>query len=153
MNNLTSTQALDLIRARPENYQPPESLRSLLNQVDMHISGEITIFYSGSYDTGNGSSIYANDIVQTMYKNGDNIRIINNTEMANLLDNKEFQTATAKAYGITNPLIAERDYNDQSSRLNAAFYDAENGLCADASRRFASETVGEVRTLTAFASQ
>ena len=146
MDYLNSDQAITLIKNEPEKYQTIESLRKLLSQVDMGGGGDVTIFYSGSYE-----GISAQSIVKSMSDNGDSIRIIDNTQVAKLINRPEFINAVGRAFGVTSEIEIDIAYNDRTtpSLLNQFFFDAENGLWADASRRFAAETVGEVRTLTA----
>jgi len=110
----------------------------------MSSDGEITIFYSGQYESDAGK-ISAQEIAKTMGENGDNIRIIDNTQVAKLIEMEEFKNSAGRAFGFTEPREIDAAFNDRSS--------PENGLWADVSRCFASETVGEVLTLTVFASQ
>ncbi|ALR01933.1 hypothetical protein [Xylella fastidiosa] len=59
-----------------------EQLRDLINQLDIHSSGSITVLYSG--DTANGVS--NSQILQGMLHNGDAIRVIDTTEAAKFLN-------------------------------------------------------------------
>ncbi|WP_027700291.1 hypothetical protein [Xylella fastidiosa] len=59
-----------------------EQLRDLINQLDIHSSGSITILYSGY--TANGVS--NSQILQGMLHNGDAIRVIDTTEAAKFLN-------------------------------------------------------------------
>nr|WP_230950309.1 RTX toxin [Xylella fastidiosa] len=59
-----------------------EQLRDLINQLDIHSSGSITVLYSG--DTANGVS--NPQILQGMLHNGDAIRVIDTTEAAKFLN-------------------------------------------------------------------
>ena len=65
MDLISSDQALELLKSNPENYTTPDSIRGLINRVDMNTPGEITILYSGSY-TDDGIRTSANDIVKAM---------------------------------------------------------------------------------------
>ncbi|MDD0926770.1 hypothetical protein LOD59_03700 [Xylella fastidiosa subsp. multiplex] len=59
-----------------------EQLRDLINQLDIHSSGSITVLYSGY--TANGVS--NSQILQGMLHNGDTIRVIDTTEAARFLN-------------------------------------------------------------------
>ncbi len=147
MGYLSSKQAIELLNTHSENYMTPESLQDLVDRVSMQTPGKITIFYSGKY-----ADISANEIVESMSLANDNIRIINNTDVSKLLGSLEFQKAAGRAFGISdlNELEDALVYGS-TSPLNDFFYNATNGMWAQASTRFARETVGEVTTLTAFA--
>jgi hypothetical protein len=59
-----------------------DQLRNLINQLSIEAEGKTTILYSGS--TANGVSNA--DIIQGMLRNGDDIRVIDNTEAEKFLD-------------------------------------------------------------------
>ncbi|ALR07191.1 calcium-binding protein [Xylella fastidiosa] len=133
-----------------------EQLRDLINQLDIHSSGSITVLYSG--DTANGVS--NSQILQGMLYNGDAIRVIDTTEAARFLNvdpttpnwNKPLyqkleQIIGGKADKWGSPanqfLFGERAAD--GTRL-------PNGAWDTISARFVNDTVGEVRTLTGGAS-
>ncbi|ALR04784.1 RTX toxin [Xylella fastidiosa] len=59
-----------------------EQLRDLINQLDIHSSGSITVLYSGYTANGLDNS----QILQGMLHNGDAIRVIDTTEAAKFLN-------------------------------------------------------------------
>ncbi len=59
-----------------------EQLRDLINQLDIHSSGSITVLYSGYTANGLDNS----QIIQGMLHNGDDIRVIDTTEAARFLN-------------------------------------------------------------------
>ena len=65
MDFISADQALELLKSNPENYTTPDSIRGLINRVDMNTPGEITLLYSGYYTDG-GLPTSANGIVQAM---------------------------------------------------------------------------------------
>ncbi len=147
MESLSLNQASELLKNNPGAFTTPESLQSLIEHVNMETSGKITIFYSGKY-----GDTWTNDIVEAMNEADDDVRIINKTDVAKLLNTQEFKAAAGRAFGIFSQteLNSSLAYGS-TSPLNDFFYNATNGMWAQASTRFARETVGEVTTLTAFA--
>ncbi len=76
--SLTAEQANALLGS----ITTQEQLRDLINQLDIHSSGSITVLYSGY--TANGVS--NSQILQGMLHNGDTIRVIDTTEAARFLN-------------------------------------------------------------------
>ncbi|OCA58221.1 hemolysin [Xylella fastidiosa subsp. pauca 11399] len=133
-----------------------EQLRDLINQLDIHSSGSITVLYSG--DTANGVS--NSQILQGMLHNGDDIRVIDTTEAAKFLnvDPKDPNSNTA-LYQKLQQIIGDRPDRWGSPSNQFLFgertFDGTrlpNGAWDTISARFVNDTVGEVRTLTGGAS-
>ncbi|KXB20745.1 hypothetical protein [Xylella fastidiosa] len=76
--SLTAEQANALLGS----ITTQEQLRDLINQLDIHSSGSITVLYSGN--TANG--VNNSQILQGMLYNGDAIRVIDTTEAARFLN-------------------------------------------------------------------
>ncbi|AIC09444.1 calcium-binding protein [Xylella fastidiosa] len=133
-----------------------EQLRDLINQLDIHSSGSITILYSGYTANGLNNS----QILQGMLHNGDDIRVIDTTEAAKFLnvDPKDPNSNTALYQKLQQ--IIGGDPDDWGSRANQFLFGERaadgtrlpNGAWDTISARFVNETVGEVRTLTGGAS-
>ena len=140
---LTSAEAIELLRANPDAYSSLDSLRGLAAQVDASAGGKVTVLYSG-----NVGDIHSTQIINGMLANGEDIRVIDKTEVSSFLKSREFLSAVAKDFGI--PL---RDIQDPNYRGPASdwLYDAKTGVWVDASGRFIADTTGEVKTLTPFA--
>ncbi|WP_434428574.1 RTX toxin [Xylella fastidiosa] len=76
--SLTAEQANALL----DSITTKEQLRDLINQLDIHSSGSITVLYSGYTANGLDNS----QIIQGMLHNGDTIRVIDTTEAAKFLN-------------------------------------------------------------------
>lgn len=93
---LTSDQAIDLLRERPAAYDTPDKLRALAAQVDADAAGRVTVLYSGPAAKGASSS----QVIKAMLESGEDIRVIDKSEAAKLLQSREFLNSVAKAYGL-----------------------------------------------------
>lgn len=70
MELLSYSQAVELLRQKPENFNTPESLSNLLNNVDIQASGDITILYSGSYKIDTENEIFGNKSLKKCLETG-----------------------------------------------------------------------------------
>ncbi|MEA9573873.1 peptidoglycan-binding protein [Xanthomonas campestris pv. campestris] len=141
MNGSISAQdAIDRIRQSPDDYQTPESLRSLAAQVDANASGKVTVLYSGPA----AKDIWSTDVIGSMIESGEDIRVIDKSQASKFLNSREFYTALADIYEIS-----PRELIDGSHRGPATewLYHPTQGPWADASGRFADATVGEVHAI------
>ncbi|WP_237715456.1 peptidoglycan-binding protein [Xanthomonas phaseoli] len=141
MNGSISAQdAIDRIRQSPDDYQTPESLRSLAAQVDANASGKVTVLYSGPA----AKDIWSTDVIGSMIDSGEDIRVIDKSQASKFLNSREFYTALADIYDIS-----PRELIDGSHRGPATewLYHPTQGPWADASGRFADATVGEVHAI------
>jgi hypothetical protein len=161
MSTLTLQQALYQLNNQSGSYNSVQALYELAKQVNVDARGDVTILYSGQttlYGT-NGKPIVSTDqIFDSMKRNGDSVRIINDTDAAKLLNSDQFKEALASQYGLTKDDLDSK-YNDLSptkqaalKAMNDALYHPTTGPWAQASARFVDATVGEVRTLTGGAS-
>jgi Ca2+-binding RTX toxin-like protein len=121
-------------------------LLNLVKQVSVDAQGTVTVLYSGNIGV-NGP--YSGNVVKAMLDSGQDIRVIDKTVTREFLNSEEFLVKVADAFGI--------DYTDLRDRTPAAT-DANNWLFhgtdspwADASKRFAEATTGEVRCLVPLA--
>ncbi|MDO5611032.1 MAG: hypothetical protein Q4G62_09745 [Pseudomonadota bacterium] len=137
---LTAEEAISLLRQQPLAYQTPEQLRVLAGQVDANPSGRITVLYSGPSAKGVESS----QIIKSMLETGEDIRVINTSEAAKLLQSREFLNSVAKAYDVPARPLIDGTYRGPATEW---LYHPTQGPWADASARFADATVGEVRTI------
>ena len=94
---LTFDQAIEKLRSNPAAFNTTDALRSLANEVSIAADGKITVLYSGPVVDGASSS----EIVKSMLENGADIRVIDKTDAAKLMESREFLAAWADAYGLT----------------------------------------------------
>ncbi|MFG1447333.1 calcium-binding protein [Xylella fastidiosa] len=133
-----------------------EQLRDLINQLDIHSSGSITVLYSGY--TANGVS--NSQILQGMLHNGDTIRVIDTTEAARFLNVDPTTPNWNKPLYQKLEQIIGGNPNEWGTPANEFLFGERaadgtrlpNGAWDTISARFVNETVGEVRTLTGGAS-
>jgi hypothetical protein len=137
---LTSDQAIVLLREQPDAYDTPDKLRALAAQVDADASGRVTVLYSGPSAKGVPSS----QLIKSMLESGEDIRVIDNSEAARLLQSDEFLHSVANAYGIRPKPLIDGTYRGPAADW---LYHPTQGPWADASARFADATVGEVRAI------
>jgi hypothetical protein len=97
-------------------------------------SAQFTLFYSGKTQ---GSSI--SDIVDDLVKKNLPFKAIDKTDVGEFLKSPEFNKAIEA--------LESRPGADVLKIKNALFIDAKNSIWAEASRRFAASTTGEVRFL------
>lgn len=153
MKYLSATEALEMLDRRPEDYQSTKEIRDLVNRVDIRNAGRITMLYSGYLPLKEGGAISANLMVETMFSNGDNIRIIADTQAARLIVTTEFQKAAGQCFGITDPMELALELESMESDINKFFYDTKNSLWSDLTKRFVAESNGEIRSLYGTAPQ
>lgn len=96
--------------------------------------GSVTLLYSGTVN-GVGSGTLIDD----MMKQGADIRVIDKTQAGAFLKSREFNAA----FETLTDAMSEVEKKAAGDLL----YDARKGPWAEASRRFAADTVGEVRFL------
>ena len=128
---LTLAQAFDelaAITATGKTYTTKQ-LMDLVGRVSLdaapgYTQGKVTVLYSGQI---NGVS--STDYIKAMVKNGEDIRVIDKTQVGQFLANDEFKKAWLKI------------------STEAELYHGSNGPWAKASGRFVADTAGEVRLL------
>ena len=130
-----------------------DQLRSIINQLSIDASGKTTVLYSGV--TANG--VDNSSLIQGMLRNGDDIRVIDNTEAANFLDLRDRYSPTYN-HSLADKLTSL--FGDDGSKrgepankflfgeVDANGTRIPNGAWDNISGRFVDATVGEVRTLT-----
>lgn len=96
--------------------------------------GSITLLYSGTVEGAKSS-----DIIEAMIEQKADIRVIDKTQAGQFLKSDEFDQAFKKLTAKMTP--------DQAKAAGNLLYDAKKGPWAEVSRRFAADTVGEVRFL------
>jgi len=98
------------------------------------VQGSVTLLYSGTVN-GVGSG----ELIGDMMKQGADIRVIDKTQAGAFLKSTEFNAAFETLTDAMTPAEAKAADN--------LLYDAKKGPWAEASKRFAADTVGEVRFL------
>lgn len=139
---LTADQAAALLRANPGAYTTPDQFKALAAQVDANPVGRLTVAYSGQVDQGVGSS----DVIKGMLANGEDIRVIDNSQAAKFLQSRDFYSAVGKTYDIS-PRSLKDGTAPRSHPATEWLYHPTRGPWAEASARFANATVGEVITI------
>jgi len=136
------------------NVTTVDQLRSIINQLAIEASGKTTVLYSGT--TANG--VDNSSLIQGMLRNGDDIRVIDNTEAAKFLqldkdlpNHNEVLADKLAKLGLSGDPI--RDRNSPANKFLFGDVDANgtripNGAWDNISGRFVDATVGEVRTLS-----
>ncbi|MCD8460356.1 calcium-binding protein [Xylella taiwanensis] len=150
--SLTAEQANALL----DSITTKEQLRDLINQLDINSGGSTTVLYSGN--TVNGLDNF--QILQGMLHNGDDIRVIDNTEAAKFLNVTPGDPNRNDVLEEKLQQIFGDDPNERNSRSNQFLFGERtadgtrfpNGAWDNISARFVDATVGEVRTLTGGAS-
>jgi len=135
------------------NVHTEAELRTLISNLDVTATGNVTLLYSGYV----GEGIHSGAVVQGMLLNGESIRVIDSTEAAKFLDfgkNEVFNDALVRIFGDL-PSDTGQNGIPQSDANKFLFGGADstgtrlsNGAWDYVSTRFVDATVGEVRTLT-----
>jgi hypothetical protein len=138
---LTAEAALEELRRNPTSYGSPDELRALARQVSIESPGRVTVLYSGRV----ADNVSSWNVVRAMEEAGEDVRLIDRTELNKFLNSRDFTSATARAHGIDL-----RDIQDRTPAAKAAndwLYHPTDGPWADASARFADATRGEVKVI------
>ena len=138
---LTAGAAVESLRNNPDKYRTLNELRELAKQVDIDSPGKVTVLYSGDM----ADRVSAWNVVKAMEVAGENVRLIDRTEINKFLNSREFISATADAHGIRANDIRSR--TPDAKVANDWLYHATDGPWADASARFADATRGEVKVI------
>ncbi|MEW5756026.1 MAG: calcium-binding protein [Pseudomonadota bacterium] len=130
LKNLTSSGKLTL-----------ENLMDLGSRVSVaaaagQVQGSVTLFYSGPV-----GGVKSSDIIEEMLENGsaNGLRLLDKTQAAQFLKSDAFNNAF-------NGLLDGKS-DAEINAANNLLKDAKTGPWAESSRRFAVETIGEVRFL------
>jgi|JI8StandDraft_1071087.scaffolds.fasta_scaffold00666_3 hypothetical protein len=138
---LQADEAIDLLIKDSSKYQTPETLRALARQVSVESPGQVTVLYSGRV----ADRVSAWNIVKAMEEAGEDVRLIDRTEINSFLNSREFTRAAAVAHGVTVDDMRRGD--PIAKAANDWLYHPTDGPWADASARFADATRGEVKVI------
>lgn len=131
-----------------------EDLRQIVGRLDVSADGKLTIFYSGKA----AEEVWSTDVINGLLKSGEDIRVLDKTQAFRFLDiyssdraNQHLFDALERIYG-TNP----RDPGTSANQFLFGTIDQDgrrvpNGAWDIVSAKFASATIGEVRTITSYA--
>ncbi|MDH5545405.1 MAG: hypothetical protein OEZ43_07425 [Gammaproteobacteria bacterium] len=104
----TAQAAIDLLNQNKSAYTDPEALKAYLKElasgVSVHAEGSVTVLYSGRFDAGNDVGVGADGIVKAMVANGDNVRVLNNTQFYQFVEHPDFRLAVAEALTLVQGL-------------------------------------------------
>jgi len=142
---ITTTAAIEMLRNNAGSYSTKEALLALAQQVSLdaaegYVQGSLTVLYSGQVT----SAIHSSDVISAMVANGDDVRIIDKTQISQFLQSNEFLSALGETEGLTLEQMLNRDFRHP---IKDWLFDANIGPWADASRRFSTDTVGDVRVV------
>lgn len=123
----------------------PQALTNLAKQVSIEAEGAVTVLYGGKLPDGSS----AGDAITSMVRNGEDIRVIDKSAAGRFLSSDEFKTAAAKASGLSGADVAKFVEGTYSGTATNWLFstDTTTSPWADASKRFAQATTGEVRLL------
>ena len=131
-----------------------EDLREIVGRLDVSADGKLTILYSGKA----AEEVWSTDVINGLLKSGEDIRVLDKTEAFRFLDiyspdraNHHLFDTLERIYG-TSP----RDPGTSANQFlfGAMHQDGKrvpNGAWDVVSAKFASATIGEVRTITSYA--
>ncbi|MCP5434346.1 MAG: putative Ig domain-containing protein [Chromatiaceae bacterium] len=129
LSNLTSTG--DLLKS---------DLMNIIGQVSVQAEGAVTVLYSGGVAGGPGSS----EIIENMLENDLDIRVVDESAAAKLIETDSFRRKVAEAFGIDFEVFDTDGYRGPATDWLGH---ATEGPWADVSRRFAEASVGDVRII------
>ena len=131
-----------------------DDLREIVGRLDVSADGKLTILYSGKA----AEEVWSTDVINGLLKSGEDIRVLDKTEAFRFLDiyspdraNHHLFDTLERIYG-TSP----RDPGTSANQFLFGAMDQDgkrvpNGAWDVVSAKFASATVGEVRTITSYA--
>ena len=137
---LTAAQAIGLLRKHPADYNTREKLGALVEQVDADSPGRVTVLYSGKL----GGGLSTEDVAMQLKASAQDVRIINNSQAAELLTSREFQNAASELDGVLPSEFKDTDYRSPTKDW---LYHPTDGPWAGASARFADGARGDVRVV------
>ena len=123
----------------------PQALTNLAKQVSIEAQGAVTVLYGGKLPDGT----YASDAITAMVTHGEDIRVIDKSPAGMFLASRDFKIAAAKASGLTGSDITKFVSNEYTGPATNWLFstDTTTSPWAEASKRFAQATTGEVRLL------
>lgn len=141
--NLTFEQGLQALNSLSNNGLDQVDrtvLRDLVNRVSADAPGSVTVLYSGDVNTELGLKPLT--IINAMQRNGDDIRIIQDSPAAKFLGNDTFKESLAQSLGV------DLDKLDLRGTEANDFFEGPQGLWGDVSANFIDATKGDIVTLT-----
>ena len=155
MNNDEITQELENIRKLGlQGKKLQHRLANFIRKLPIDAKGNTTVLYAGRIDNKK-TSISTSQITDKMIEDN-NIRVINKTTAARILDDDAFKYLVAVSLAVQGKDEEEiiRKYNDLPYESNlgkqktAFMFDGTQGLWAKTSKRFAEATTKAVRIMT-----
>lgn len=131
-----------------------EDLREIVRRLDVSADGKLTILYSGKA----AEDVWSTDIIKGLLESDEDIRVLDKTQAFQFLDiysadnaNHRLVDALERIYG-TNPRESGTSANQfLFGKIDQDGKRVPNGAWDIVSAKFASTTVGEVRTITSYA--
>ena len=162
MNNDEITQELENIRQELENIRKSglqgkklqHRLANFIRKLSIDVKANPTVLYAGRIDHNN-AGIGTADVSKVMAEDN-NIRVIDKTTAAQILDNNDFKYLVAVSLAIqgeNEKQIVDKyenlPYESELGKQKTAFmFDGTQGLWAKTSKRFAEVTRDAVRIMT-----
>jgi Ca2+-binding RTX toxin-like protein len=115
-------------------------LLNLIRNCSVHAEGAVTMLYSAGVAGGPSSS----EIVDSMIDEGLDIRVVDKSVAAKLIQSDDFGRKVAEAFDISFTEYSRPGYRGPATDWLGH---ATDGPWADVSRRFARESVGDVRII------
>ncbi len=137
---LTAAQAIELLRKHAAAYNTREKLGALVEQVNADSPGRVTVLYSGRL----GGGLSTEDVAKELKASVQDVRIINNSQAAELLTSREFQDAASGLDGVLPSEFKDAGYSSPTTKW---LYHPTDGPWAQASARFADGARGDVRVV------
>jgi len=122
-------------------------LRSLVSQLDITTTGNVTVLYGGKV----GDNIDAGMIIKSMIDNDEDIRVLDKTEASKFLDirqNAALADALERIFGSRPSTIGSTANQFLYGSTDTKGTRIPNGAWDNISGRFVAATEGEIRTLT-----
>ena len=146
---LNLAEALEVLNSTKDSEITIGYLEELAKNVSIEDakanSNAITYLYSGGHMDNNGKWVSVRDTYITPELGNENVRLIDRTYLGQFLDSDEYRNALIRAY-------VNEGYDLTTASNKATAYTGgtgNSGPWADASKRFASETIGEVKVFLA----
>lgn len=137
---LTAAQAIQALRDQPERYATRSDLSALAERVDADSPGQTTVLYSGRL----GQTLSSERVAKALDESIQDLRIINNSEIAKFLASDEFSSAAADLDGVLASDFTQPGYRSPTTDW---LYHPTDGPWAQASARFADGAKGDVRVI------
>lgn len=138
--SITYTTAISSL----EDCQSLDDILKLADNTSIKTTGKVTVLYSGKLDNGTKTG----DIIESLIAEKADVRLINNTAAAELMESDDFIEAVGHQFGVDLKEMKDSKFSsEEKTKVYRWLFDATEGPWATTSKRFIEDTVGEVRVL------